>query len=53
MSGIRTVPTAAHWGSYLARTDGSRLLDLAPFPATPFRTGSAMVSATRCAHRAG
>lgn len=36
---IRTVPTATHWGAYLARTDGSRLLGLVPHPDDPSPTG--------------
>lgn len=34
----RTVPTATHWGTYLARTDGSRLLGLDPHPDDPHPT---------------
>ncbi len=35
---IRTVPTATHWGTYLARTDGTRLLGLDPHPDDPAPT---------------
>ena len=37
MSGgtVRTVPTATHFGAYLARTDGTRLLGLDPHPDDP------------------
>ena len=31
----RTVPTATHFGAYLARTDGTRLLGLEPHPDDP------------------
>ncbi len=34
----RTVPTATHWGTYLARTDGARLLGLDPHPDDPAPT---------------
>jgi len=37
--GIRTVPTATHWGAYLARTNGSRLLGLDPHPDDPQPSG--------------
>ncbi len=36
---IRTVPTATHWGAYLARTNGSRLLGLDPHPDDPQPSG--------------
>ena len=32
---VRSVPTATHWGTYLARTDGSRLLSLEPHSDDP------------------
>jgi biotin/methionine sulfoxide reductase len=36
---VRRVPTATHWGTYLARTDGSRLLGLDPHPQDPAPSG--------------
>ncbi len=36
---VRRVPTATHWGTYLARTNGSRLLGLDPHPDDPAPTG--------------
>ncbi len=35
---FRRVPTATHWGTYLARTSGGRLLGLDPHPADPAPT---------------
>ncbi len=35
MADTWTVPTATHWGAYLARTDGHRLLALDPRPDDP------------------
>ena len=50
---IRTVPTATHWGTYLARTDGTRLLGLEPHPDDPAPTaiGDSVTDALRSAGR--
>ncbi|SDO23330.1 biotin/methionine sulfoxide reductase [Nakamurella panacisegetis] len=45
---IRTVPTTTHWGTYLARTNGSRLLALDPHPddPDPTRIGESVADAS-------
>ncbi len=49
----RSVPTATHWGSYLARTTGTRLLGLDPHPddPTPTAIGDSVADALTSAGR--
>ncbi len=46
---VHTVPTATHWGAYLARTDGTRLLGLDQRPDDPAPTliGDSVADALR------